>query len=98
MVLGTAHPGVVRVVGLGLIPFAIEVALLSRRGTASLVRRAPAVIAADIAWVAASVVAGWFDPAGAGLVGAAATVVGGFAAAQWRYLAALRGDLRTNRR
>jgi hypothetical protein len=95
-VLGTGHPGIVRAVGLGLILFAVDVALLSRRGTASLVRRAPAVIVADAAWVAASVggiIAGWFDPAGAVLVGAAAIVVGGFAVVQWHHLAELRGDV-----
>ncbi len=92
--LGTGHPGWIRLVGLGLLPFAAWVAWISIGDAARLRRETPAVIGGDIAWVVASVVTlvlGWYDGAGIALVIAMAVVVEAFATAQfigWRRLPA----------
>ncbi|MDY7099990.1 MAG: hypothetical protein S0880_02270 [Actinomycetota bacterium] len=65
--LGIDAVGVVRLVGLGLVLFAIDVAVVSRLGRDRLHRWTPAVSAADAAWVLATVavlVAGVLEPAG----------------------------------
>ena len=85
-VLDTGHPGWVRLVGVALVPFALFVAWLSTEPTSRLRAFTPAVIAADLVWVAASagtVLAGWYATGGAALVLSMAGVVDLFAALQW---------------
>lgn len=80
--LGIDRPGLVQLVGIGLIVFAVDVAIVSRLGRAGLRRWTPLVSAADAAWVAATVVllaAGAFEAAGvvvAALVGLAVADLG----------------------
>lgn len=84
-ILGTGQPGWLRLVGVGLALFAVDVALVSRARERWLLRGTLVVAAADVAWVIASVVAvaaGWFEPAGVALVLATAAVVAGLAAAE----------------
>ena len=85
--LDTAHSGWVRVIGAGLVAFAVAVIALSRSDVHSLRRWVPAVSLADGGWVAASVatiVAGWYSSGGAALMGVIAVIVGTFAVAQMR--------------
>lgn len=92
-ILGTGQPGWVRVVGLGLFVFAVEVAVVAGSRTSRLTRWSPMIIAADTAWVATSVAttaAGWFAPQGAALAAATAGMVATFAVLQWRHYARLR--------
>jgi hypothetical protein len=84
--LGTHHSGWVRVVGLGLVLFAIDVATIAGARASRLLRWTPVIIAADIARVFASIatiVAGWYSTSGAIVVGALAVIVGSFAARQF---------------
>lgn len=70
--LGTGHPGWVRLVGLALVVFAVDVALIARASRPVLRRLAPIVSAADAAWVAftlVSIVAGWYSTGGAVAMG-----------------------------
>ncbi len=87
--LDTAHPGWVRVIGAGLVAFALAVIALSRSNEQSLRRWVPAVSLADGGWVAASIatiIAGWYSSSGAAIIGAIATIVGTFALTQMRLL------------
>lgn len=91
-ILGTGHPGWTRVVGVGLVVFAADVAVVAGMRTTRLSRWSPAVVVADLVWVVASlatIAGGWFDPRGAVVVAATAAVVGTFAALQWRHLAGI---------
>lgn len=91
--LDTGHPAWVRVVGAGLVVFAVAVVALARSDEQHLRPRAPAVSVADGAWVVASVAtitAGWYSTSGAVLVGIIAAVVGTFAIAQMRLSRTLR--------
>ena len=86
-VLGTGYPGWVRLVGIGVVVFGIDVALLSARPSDQLRRWTPVVIGADIAWVAASVVTillGWYSTSGVIAVVAMAGAVDTFAVLQFR--------------
>jgi len=92
-VLGTGHAGWVRVVGVGLVVFATDVAVVAGTRASNLTRWSSVIIGADLAWVATSVAtiaAGWFEPYGAALVTATAAMVATFAMLQWRHLARLR--------
>ncbi len=90
--LATGHPGWVRLVGIGLVLFGLDVALLSRSSVARLRRFTPWIVAADVAWVAASALVlllGWFAGGGVVAVIAVAIAVDGFATLQfltWRRL------------
>lgn len=84
--LDTGHPGWIRVVGLALLPFAAFVAWLSTGPVDRLRRFTPAIVVADVTWVAASVatvVLGWYSVGGAVAVIAMATVVDLWAVLQW---------------
>ena len=86
-VLGTGYPGWVRLVGIGVVIFGIDVALLCTRPSGQLQRWTPVVIGADIAWVAASVVTillGWYSTSGVIAVVAMAVAVDTFAVLQFR--------------
>jgi hypothetical protein len=83
--LGTRQETLIRLAGVGLGVFAGAVASISRAQRAGLISGATVVAAADVSWVAASVVAvsvGWFDPAGVVAVAVCALIVGGFAAVE----------------
>jgi hypothetical protein len=87
--LETAHSGWVRLIGAGLVAFALAVIALSRSNEQDLRRWVPAVSLADIVWVAASVasiIAGWYSSSGAALIGIIAVIVGTFAITQMRLL------------
>ena len=87
--LDTAHSGWVRVVGAGLVAFALSVIALSRSNVQSLRRLVPAVSLADGGWVAASIatiIAGWYSSTGAAIIGIIAAIVGTFAITQMRLL------------
>jgi hypothetical protein len=84
--LGTGHPGLVRLVGLGLLPFAALCAWLSTRSREMLRRVTPLIVTGDVAWVIASVVTimlGWYSGGGAVAVLAMAAIVEVFALLQW---------------
>ena len=87
--LGTAYPGWVRIIGAGLVAFALAVIALSRSSERSLRRWVPTVSLADSGWVAASIatiVAGWYSNSGATIIGAIAAIVATFAITQMRLL------------
>lgn len=87
--LDTAHSGWVRVIGAGLVAFALAVIALSRSNEQSLRQWVPAVSVADGGWVAASIatiIAGWFSSSGAAIIGIIAAIVGAFALTQMRLL------------
>lgn len=82
--LGAVPQALVRLLGSGLVAFALAVAALARAPRPAWVR---AVVAADLAWVAGSLVAvafggAWLSPEGARLVLALAAVVAALAALQ----------------
>ena len=80
--LGTGHPGWVRLVGVGLIVFASTVAAVGGSRTTTLLRGTPAIIAADTAWVVASamtIVGNWYSSSGAATIAAVAGMVAFFA-------------------
>ena len=90
--LGTSHAGFVRLVGLGLVGFAIGVAGVAGARVSRLVRWAPMVSAADAVWVAATAVTvavGWYSSFGIVVVGLVAFMVAVFGVAQlqaWKRL------------
>ena len=90
--LGTRHAGLVRLVGLGLVVFAVGVAAVAGSRVSKLSRWAPVVSTADAVWVVATVAtvgAGWYSAIGVAVVGGVALIVGGFGLAQfraWRHL------------
>lgn len=87
--LDTANSGWVRVVGAGLVAFALAVIALSRSTVHSLRRWVPAVSLADGGWVAASIatiIAGWYSSSGTAIIGIIAVIVGTFAITQMRLL------------
>ncbi len=87
--LDTAHPGWVRVIGAGLVGFALVVFALSRSNEQRIRRGVPAVSAADGSWVVASVatiLAGWYSNRGAAIIGVMATIVATFALTQMQLL------------
>lgn len=84
----------VRAVGLALMVFALDVALVARAPQRWLVRGGKAILGADVAWLAgtaAVLAAGWFSPFGVGAALVTASVVAGFAIGEWRGLCLLSG-------
>lgn len=84
--LDTGHPGWVRIVGLGLLPFAAFYGWVAAGSVATMRRATPWIIAGDLAWVVASVataLAGWYSGGGIVAVLAMAAVVDSFALLQW---------------
>ena len=80
--LGTGRPGAVRITGVALLVFALDVLLIARARRVLLLRGGWCIAAADIAWVVASVVTvavGWYGAAGNVLVVGAAAVVAALA-------------------
>lgn len=91
--LDTGYPGWVRLVGLGLLPFAAVCAWLSTASLPTLRRITPQIVAGDVAWVVASVVtvlAGWYSGGGIIAVLAMAAIVDVFALLQWNAWRRLR--------
>lgn len=91
--LGTGHTGAVRVVGLGLMVFALDLALLARARPARLAAGATLVAVADEAWTVGMVVlvaAGAFEPVGAGIALATGVMTALFAWLEWTLGASLR--------
>ncbi len=85
--LGTGHPGWIRVVGAGLLPFAALLVWTAAGDVERLRSETPMIVAGDVGWVIASVITlalGWFSGAGVALVIAMALVVDAFALLQWR--------------
>ncbi len=83
--LGIDHVAVTRLIGAGLIVFAVDVALLSRAHPDRLLRDTLLVSAADLTWVAATVVVlftGILSTAGVLVAVVAGIAVADFAAAQ----------------
>lgn len=88
--IGAGSSHWVRIVGAGLIVFALDVGTLSGARIRRLIRFAPLVSVADGTWVLASVAtiaAGWYSTLGNAIVSAVAFMVGGFG---WRQLVLLR--------
>lgn len=86
--LGTSHPGWVRLVGLALLPFAALVAWLSTGDAERLRRFVPGIVIGDVGWVVASVVTvllGWYSTTGVVIVLAMAAAVDAFAVLQWMF-------------
>ena len=87
--LDTAHPGWVRIIGAGLVAFALAVIALSRSNEQILRRWVPAISLADSGWVAASIatiIAAWYSSSGAAIIGVIAAIVATFAITQTRLL------------
>ncbi len=83
--LGTGHPGWVRITGVGLVAFAGAVLAVARSRPERRRRDALAVSAADATWVVASfatIMAGWFSTGGAVAVALVAAMVATFGATQ----------------
>lgn len=84
--LNTGHPEWVRLVGLGLLPFAALCLWLSNQSAETLIAQTPGIVAGDVGWVLASVVTillGWYSGGGIAAVVAMAVVVDVFAVLQW---------------
>ena len=92
-ILETGMPGWVRVAGLGLVVFALDVAVVAGSRTSWLSRATPFVVIADGAWViasAATIGLGWYSTPGAAVVGGVAVMVGAFAVTQAQRLCVTR--------
>ncbi len=92
--LGTGHPGWIRIVGLALLPFAALVAWLSSADRTRLHRYTPEIVVADVTWVVASIATcllGWYSTEGIVAVGAMAVGVDVFAGLQFVLWRRLRG-------
>lgn len=84
--LGTGHPGWVRVVGLALLPFAAFVAWLTTADRRQLSLHTPGIIVGDAGWVAAStatILLGWYSASGVIAVSVMAAAVGTFGTLQY---------------
>lgn len=91
--LGTRHPAWMRLVGVGLIAFAIVVGAVGAARVSRLLRGSVAVIVADTGWVfgsAVAVAAGWFPATGMIIVSGVAAMVATWAVLQTRHLVASR--------
>jgi hypothetical protein len=92
-VLGLDRPGLVRVIGLALIVFAVDVALIAGARRRRLLAGATAVVAADGLWVAATVIVlamSTLRGGGEMMLAITGLVVAAMAASQWRALNAAR--------
>ena len=79
--LGTGQIGLVRLVGAGLVLFALGVVVVSRLDREGLTRHVPGISLGDGSWVVGTVVAialGWFSTGGALIMAAVAVMVGVF--------------------
>jgi hypothetical protein len=84
--LDTGHPGWIRLVGLGLLPFGALCTWLSTASPPTLRRITPQIVVGDVAWVAASVATvllGWYSGGGIFAVLAMAAIIDAFALLQW---------------
>ena len=94
-ILGTDdHQGWVRLVGLGLVLFAVLVAATSRLDAGQMCRVVPAISVGDGSWVVGSGLAialGWFSTDGAVVIAFVAVMVGAFGVAQALLVHQLRG-------
>jgi hypothetical protein len=84
--LDTGHPGWIRLVGLGLLPFGALCARLSTASLTTLRRITPQIVVGDIGWVVASIVTvllDWYSGTGTMVVLAMAAIVDLFALLQW---------------
>jgi hypothetical protein len=84
-ILGTGYPGWVRVVGLGLVVFAMSVVTIASARVSKLVRWTRLIVGADAAWVVVSgvtIIAGWYSRNGTVVVAFVAGMVGSFALRQ----------------
>ena len=80
--IGSDAETIVRVVGIGLVAFAVVLYVVSKAETSALRTGGWIITVADIAWVIASiaaVAAGWFNTSGNLIVLGVAAVVAGFA-------------------
>lgn len=87
-----ADAWLVRGIGIALVLFAVDVALVSRLGRPRLSRFAKLIAAADLSWVVATAVviaAGLVTTAGAIVLGSIGLAVLDFAVVQWRTAARL---------
>jgi hypothetical protein len=84
--LGTGYPGWVRLIGIGLVGFAVSVGVLAGSRASRLLVSTPMIVVADVLWVMASVVtvaAGWFSTSGVMVISAVAAMVATFAVRQF---------------
>ena len=84
-VLGTGQEGWVRLVGLGLVAFAVLVAVTSRLDRERLLWAVPGISLGDGSWVIGTVIAialGWFSTSGAVVMGVIGLMVGVFGVEQ----------------
>lgn len=84
--LGTTHTGVVRVVGIGLVVFAVDLTLLRAGPRRWLVAGSKAVAGADAAWSLGTVavaLSGALDPLGVAVVLATGVMTAEFAYLEW---------------
>lgn len=91
--LGTDHPGWVRLVGVALLPFAAFVAWLSTADVRHLRMHTPGIVVGDVGWVVASiatVLLGWYSGAGIAAVLVMALVVDVLAILQFNAVRHLR--------
>jgi len=91
--LGTGHAGWVRVVGAGLVFYALGLLVVAGSRVPRVSRWTPYIVGADLAWVLASIVgisAGLFSGPGSAVVITVGLAVGGLAWRQQRTLAELR--------
>jgi hypothetical protein len=94
-VVGLGHPRVVPLIGAALAAYGVELLLVAATRRSRLLRIAPWIVFADIAWVVATVVGlatGAVDGAGAAVLVALAVPVAGLALAQRRALASARAS------
>lgn len=83
--LGTGSPGWVRIVGAGLVLFALDVGALAGARIRRLTTMTPLVSTGDGAWTlasAATIAAGWYSTPGSVIAGAVAVMVGTFGVRQ----------------
>lgn len=95
--LGVSADLVLRLIGVGLVGFAVFIGLVVHRRPID-VAAARLITAADIGWVAGSIAlllvrASWFTSSGVAIVAAVALAVAGFATAQALGLRIARGRL-----
>ncbi|MDA3039221.1 MAG: hypothetical protein O3C27_06765 [Actinomycetota bacterium] len=85
--LGTGHPGWVRLIGVGLCLFAVGVLTVAASRFSKLVRWAPIISILDAGWVlasAATMVLGWYSPTGQATVALVALMVAWLGTRQMR--------------
>ena len=90
--VGLERPVVVRIVGIALVVYAVDLLLLAAARGSRMMRLVPWVVAADIGWVAATaavLISGSVDGSGAWLLGSLALPVAGVGLGQHRALRSL---------